>query len=402
MLTQRVFEALDLGPEQYAVDPNVRFTAKSETDRALREVLGYRLYRDLRRGWRVTAPNLEQCGLLAIHYQSLEELCAAEDVWQGRHAALVSATPATRADVARTLLDHMRRELAIKVDYLEAGYQERIKQLSSQRLIEPWAIDEDEKLESATVMFPRSRRPNDSGREARVFLSTRSRFGQYLRRPTTFRDGSRVTLAESETIIRDLFAALRVAGLVEEVEPARDRDDVPGYQTPAAAFRWVAGDGVSAPRDRLRIPSASAAAGRANPFFVHFYREAAARTLGLRAREHTAQVENEQRLAREADFKDAKLPILYCSSTMELGVDIAELNVVNMRNVPPTPANYAQRSGRAGRSGQPALVFTYCSSARPHDQYFFKRPELMVKGTVAPPRLDLANEDLVRAHVQAI
>ncbi len=35
---------------------------------------------------------------------------------------------------------------------------------------------------------------------------------------------------------------------------------------------------------------------------------------------------------------------------MELGVDIAQLNVVNMRNVPPTPANYAQRSGRAGRS----------------------------------------------------
>ena len=27
---------------------------------------------------------------------------------------------------------------------------------------------------------------------------------------------------------------------------------------------------------------------------------------------------------------------------MELGVDIAELNVVNLRNVPPTPANYAQ------------------------------------------------------------
>ena len=65
---------------------------------------------------------------------------------------------------------------------------------------------------------------------------------------------------------------------------------------------------------------------------------------------------------------------------MELGVDIAELNVVNLRNVPPTPANYAQRSGRAGRSGQPALVFTYCSTGSPHDQYFFKRPELMVAG----------------------
>jgi len=87
---------------------------------------------------------------------------------------------------------------------------------------------------------------------------------------------------------------------------------------------------------------------------------------------------------------------------MELGVDIAELNVVNMRNVPPTPANYAQRSGRAGRSGQPALVFTYCSSGSPHDQYFFKRPERMVVGAVAPPRLDLTNKDLLRAHIHAI
>jgi very-short-patch-repair endonuclease len=87
---------------------------------------------------------------------------------------------------------------------------------------------------------------------------------------------------------------------------------------------------------------------------------------------------------------------------MELGVDIAELNVVNLRNIPPTPANYAQRSGRAGRSGQPALVFSYCATGSPHDQYFFNRPDLMVAGAVTPPRMDLANEDLVRAHVHAI
>lgn len=52
---------------------------------------------------------------------------------------------------------------------------------------------------------------------------------------------------------------------------------------------------------------------------------------------------------------------MHCTLTKELGVDIARLNVVNLRNAPPTPANYAQHSGRADRSGHPALVFTYCS-----------------------------------------
>jgi very-short-patch-repair endonuclease len=93
---------------------------------------------------------------------------------------------------------------------------------------------------------------------------------------------------------------------------------------------------------------------------------------------------------------------MFCSPTMELGVDIADLSVVNLRNVPPTPANYAQRSGRAGRSGQPAFVFTYAAAGSPHDQYYFRRPEQMVAGAVAPPRIDVANEDLIRSHVHAI
>ena len=87
---------------------------------------------------------------------------------------------------------------------------------------------------------------------------------------------------------------------------------------------------------------------------------------------------------------------------MELGVDIAQLNLVNMRNVPPTPANYAQRSGRAGRGGQPALVYTYCAGRSPHDQYYFRQPNRMVAGAVAPPRIDIRNRDLVRSHVHAI
>ena len=129
----------------------------------------------------------------------------------------------------------------------------------------------------------------------------------------------------------------------------------------------------------------------ANPYFVSLYRSladalasGAGFLFGLEGREHTAQVDQMRRQWREWRFRwgtedrqrlaEAKdemrqvgepgvpLPALFCSPTMELGVDISALNAVYLRNVPPTPANYAQRSGRAGRSGQAALVVTYCAA----------------------------------------
>jgi len=47
-------------------------------------------------------------------------------------------------------------------------------------------------------------------------------------------------------------------------------------------------------------------------------------------------------------------------------------------------------------------VFTYCSSGSSHDQYFFRQQERMISGQVEAPRIDLTNEDLLRAHVHAV
>ncbi|MDP9477784.1 MAG: DEAD/DEAH box helicase, partial [Actinomycetota bacterium] len=400
-LTARVSDALDLPPERYASNPSARFKQLSDTRAALRDVLGYRLYRDLERGWRVTSPNLEQCGLLKISYDSLDDLCAAEDVWEGRHPALAGASPETRSRIAKVLLDDMRRRLAIKVDYLDYDYQERVRRRSNQNLIPPWAVDENEEMKYAAVLFPRPRQRGDVRENA--YLSARGGFGQYLRRFSTFggyRD--KLTLEETEEIIRGLLDGLTEAGIVEVVAEPSGEEEVPGYQIQASAMRWYAGSGAEPFHDPIRTPDRPVSDGGTNPFFVGFYSETAAEMQDLEAREHTAQVPYEVREEREESFRAGRLPILYCSPTMELGVDISELNAVNMRNMPPTPANYAQRSGRAGRSGQPTLVFAYCSIGSSHDQYFFKRPERMVAGAVSPPRLDLANEDLVRAHVQAL
>lgn len=401
VLPQRVFEALGLDFSYYAVDPTVRFTQKNETERALREVLGYRIYRDLQRGWRITSPNLEQCGLLDIEYVSLEDVCAADDLWQNAHPALAGTTPEIRQQVCKVLLDFMRRELAIKVDYLDAAYQESMKQLSSQRLLPPWALDETEKLDHSAVLFPRSRVGEDYG--GNVYLSARGGYGQYLRRNATFPDfPGTLKTEDAREMIQQILDALRIGGLVEIVQESKDPGEVNGYQVPASAMIWKVGDGTKPFHDVIRVPRLPEGGSRTNQHFVEFYRSVAKDMHGLEAHEHTAQVPSEVREQREHAFREGKLPVLYCSPTMELGVDISELNVVNMRNVPPTPANYAQRSGRAGRSGQPALVFTYCSTGSNHDQYYFKRQDKMVAGAVTPPRLDIANEDLLRAHVQAV
>ena len=151
-------------------------------------------------------------------------------------------------------------------------------------------------------------------------------------------------------------------GFLVRLDPV---DDHQFFQLDAACLRWRLGDGSPPPVDPMYSRRASVhgyadVSPPVNAFFQRFYREAAATLATLEAREHTAQVvKTGERERRERRFrwedgdtrKEAelgrRLPYLVCSPTMELGVDIADLDLVHLRNVPPTPANYAQRSGRA-------------------------------------------------------
>ena len=115
------------------------------------------------------------------------------------------------------------------------------------------------------------------------------------------------------------------------------------------------------------------------------------------AAEHTALVPRDRREETERQFKaragavapDASpepwhVNLLSCTPTLEMGIDIGDLSSVFLCSVPRGQANYVQRVGRAGRRDGNALVMTL-AAGRPHDLYFFARPEEMMAGAVRPP-----------------
>lgn len=398
-VAHRVVASLGLDFSDFAKKADAMFGQKRQAESAFRAVVEYRLYTDLQRGWRVTMPNLEQCGLLRIDYESFDEIAESDELWAGTPPAIRDAPVAVRKDVCKAILDQLRRELAIDVDCLfETGF-ERVQRQAAQHLAGIWAIsDADRELADSKIGITDSKPAHVRGYSPK--LTPQAAVGKYLRDQLRNPGGGRLSNDDTTVVIVSILKALDTAGLLTNALP--QHGDGLGYRLRASALIWRAGTGEAGIVDPTRKKIDSDQGSRVNPFFRDLYRDMAQTLRGLHAAEHTAQVYSEARQEREAQFREAQLPLLFCSPTMELGVDIAGLNAVGMRNVPPTPANYAQRSGRAGRSGQPALVVTYCATGNAHDQYYFRRSRDMVAGSVAAPRLDLANESLLRSHLHAI
>ncbi len=414
---------------EWLLEPGLKGFNLQEAEATLRQVLSYRVWFDQRRGWRYTNPNLEQLGLVTVDYLGLEDLATDESLFASGPDLLRLASPDERMAVYREIFDHLRKWMAIRSQVLEATVIEQLLQKSHSRLGAPWGFGIDEKPRRSRWLLvspPARKDTNLRDEDLMVRGGSRSSIGKILRSSESpsgnplWKDNTAVRALKPKEFDALMEALLRAActhGLVsEEVTPFGDQT---GFRLNDACILFKRGG------------ESEVSNSKENAFFRAFYQNLAAtlRTpvhplFGFEAREHTAQVDGEKRAVREKRFRfgekergellaDEKhlreigeanrfLPVLFCSPTMELGVDISALNAVYLRNMPPTPANYAQRSGRAGRSGQAALVFTYSSSQSPHDQYFFRNPKAMVHGEVRPPLLDLANRDLVESHLSTV
>ncbi|MBI3969731.1 MAG: DUF1998 domain-containing protein [Chloroflexi bacterium] len=396
------FDALDLPPEAFMREERSSGPGLRSAGNVMIDLLQYRAFEDLRRAWRVAQPNLEQAGLLRVEYEGLRELAQDGAAWDGA-PAIAQVSAARREAILRAMLDHLRGELAIDAECLRDDRAEQLVMRAGQWLRDPWSIDEHERLQrGAIALLPEE---VAAGREEnRSFgLGWRSTIGRYLRSRHTWGLDRDLSAEETDELAMKIVEAL--GGHLLTVMRHRGQDH--GVQIKAAVLRWERGDGRAAGPDPVRtralhLRRLERLRDEPNRYFHRLYQERAPLLVQLTGREHTGAVKVDDRIERENRFREGTLAALFCSPTMELGVDISDLSVVHLRNVPPTPANYAQRSGRAGRGGKPALVLAFCSQGNAHDQYFFRQKEQMIAGAVAPARMDLANQELVEAHLHSV
>lgn len=404
---------------EYLRTPKLMGLARQEAQRTLRFIIGYRLLRDLRRGWRFNNPNLDQLGLLSIRYRSLDDFCADDSVF-AKNSSLHKLSSHNRGILCQLVFDVMRRSLCLESRYLDGVEQDKARNSAYNYLNERWAFAADEQLETAKYLIL-GKRPEYKGKPRPDLVSggARSRLLRQIKNAEFWKNTSlagQITTWKDPEWVELVEALLNAANLYGYVQKHSIDQQLVGWRLNASALDWC-----------LIADEPLAADSKTNTFFRQLYLNVADLLsrpghplFDFEAHEHTAQVDAARRQLLEQRFrfteKDRKewasnpaheaplerLPIMFCSPTMELGVDISALNTVYLRNVPPTPANYAQRSGRAGRSGQQALVITYCAAQSPHDQWFFNHAPEMVHGTVRPPTLDLANRDLVESHLHAV
>jgi hypothetical protein len=414
---EAVFRELNLDFASYAQsgDPNPFPAVRAQYEEVFCRYLTYQAIHDLRRGWRVILPNLEKCALLRIDYEHLEANAAHEPGWA--NVPYISDLSAEkRASFLRNVLDYFRLEYAVtSKTLLEPATLIEVDKDFRERLRKPWTFEGPDIFRPSVLRTCKlHRRESRSGS-----LGLASAFGKYIKHfiKEEF-PGVIIDRKSYDVFLPALLDALCKADyLAARKARAETNEEVSVYQLKLDHILWRAGDQKTVRRDEVKLRSYRDYGEKPNHFFQSLYLTDFSELKNLRGADHTGQLKNDPRIEREEEFRaEWKLPdgkpdeakiraesisALFCSPTMELGIDISSLSIVHMRNAPPNPANYAQRSGRAGRSGQAALVFTYCSSYSPHDRHYFQNREKLVAGSVEAPRLDLANRELVESHLNA-
>ncbi|ADG68895.1 DEAD/DEAH box helicase domain protein [Planctopirus limnophila DSM 3776] len=123
-----------------------------------------------------------------------------------------------------------------------------------------------------------------------------------------------------------------------------------------------------ADQTQIAVAAAQVARGCKSLFFCQSRAttEAVAETMrrsGTTVFVHHSAVSKEERLLAEQEFHHGSGACIVCTSTLELGIDVGDLDKVLQANAPETVGSFLQRMGRTGRrEGQAANTTFFCES----------------------------------------
>lgn len=390
-----VLEHLNLGHEEYFRYDNIRGGRAKKVEEIMEKFLGCIIFDDLAGNWQVSMPNLEDCALLRIKYEFLHDEITGENGSERLYdiPQLDGLSDESKEKFLIQILDYLRHKLCIYSDDRTESTAKDLEKQVKENLKKPWTLDENESIASSHALCfvkPMNRR-QFYGKEVAGYRSKLAKFVMDF----LAKNGGIAVISNQEEYVEymtGLFAAL--GNYIKESNGA--------YQLYYSCIQWEKGDERTVYVDLTKIRTiGNDLTITPNTYFQNFYKSIPLTGVRLEAKDHTGQVPKEERELREQQFRSGEFPVLYCSPTMELGIDIKDLSIVGMRNVPPTPANYTQRAGRAGRSGQAALIYTYCRPRNSHENYYLRHPDKMVSGEVKAPRMELVNEELFSTHLHS-
>ncbi|AFA38718.1 Distinct helicase family with a unique C-terminal domain including a metal-binding cysteine cluster [Pyrobaculum oguniense TE7] len=122
--------------------------------------------------------------------------------------------------------------------------------------------------------------------------------------------------------------------------------------------------------------------------------------LGDRVAVHRAGLEAEERKRVEEALKRGEIDVVIATPTLELGIDIGDVDGAILASIPPSYSRYLQRVGRVGRRGQTGYVVQILGND-PISQYYWNYPHEFFARAPEPLGFEKENEDIAALHLLA-